>query len=163
MQDNKQCNYLTEPTKLTHPPGCATLLACWWQQHQVEPHVPQSLSSSLWTHCVQSLHSNSCTSFGDKQKLRWTEASINRQVKRARYTKSGRKGGGMELPVVHHQNLKLFDVVNKKFLETIGKIVTRLLVRAIANIGHQSTSLELSSYSRINTLWSTPAWLNKNI
>lgn len=66
-------------------------------------------------------------------------------------------------PVVHHQNLKLFDVVNKKFLETIGKIVTRLLVRAIANIGHQSTSLELSSYSRINTLWSTPAWLNKNI
>jgi len=39
--------------------------------------------------------------------------------------------------------------------------MTSLLVRTITIIGHQSTSLELSSNTRINTLWSAPACLSK--
>ena len=63
------------------------------------------------------------------------------------------------LPVVHHQNLKLACIVHNKLLESIGKIVTGLLVGPVSNVGHQDTSLELSSNSRINTFWSAPAWL----
>lgn len=62
-------------------------------------------------------------------------------------------------PVVHHQQLKFFGIVHNKFLETIRKIVAGLLIRAISNVGHQGTSLELSTYSGINTLGPPPVLL----
>lgn len=37
--------------------------------------------------------------------------------------------------------------------------MTSLLVRTIANIWHQSATLELSPHPRVNTLWSPPAGL----
>ena len=63
-------------------------------------------------------------------------------------------------PVVHHQQLKISRVVNNELLESIGEIVTGLLVRSVTDIGHQSDTFELPPYSGINTLWPPPAFLN---
>ena len=65
------------------------------------------------------------------------------------------------LPIVHHQQLELLHIVDNKFLETIRKIMTSFLVCTVANVRHKCASLELSSYTRINTLWPTPVCLSK--
>jgi hypothetical protein len=64
-------------------------------------------------------------------------------------------------PVVHQQQLQLRDVVNDKLLELVGKVVPRLLVRAVSNVGHQGASLELPPDAGVDTLGPTPAWLHK--
>lgn len=63
------------------------------------------------------------------------------------------------LPVVHHQEFQFIDIVHNKLLESIGQIVACFLVWAIANIGHQNTSFELSPDAWINTLRSSPVFL----
>jgi hypothetical protein len=63
------------------------------------------------------------------------------------------------IPVVHHQQLQLRDVVDNKLLEFVGKVMPGLLVRTITNVGHQDASLELPPDTGINTLWPAPAWL----
>ena len=68
-----------------------------------------------------------------------------------------------KLPVVHHQNFQLLDIVHHKFLEAVGKEMAGLLVWAITNVGHQSNSFELPPHTRINTLGSTPALLSNQI
>lgn len=67
------------------------------------------------------------------------------------------------LPIVHHQQFKLLDIMHNELLESIRKIVTGLLVSTITNVWHQSASFELSSNTRINTLWSTPVCLSTHI
>lgn len=64
-------------------------------------------------------------------------------------------------PVVHHQKFQLLHIMNKEFLETIGKIMTGLLVWTIPNIGHKSASFELSPHTRVNTLRPPPVFLPK--
>jgi hypothetical protein len=66
-------------------------------------------------------------------------------------------------PVVHQQQLQLRDVVNDKLLELVGKVVPRLLVRAVSNVGHQGASLELPPDAGVDTLGPTPAWLHKTL
>ena len=51
------------------------------------------------------------------------------------------------LPVVHHQKFQFLDVMHNKFLKPIREIVPCLLVSAIANIGHQSTSFKLPPHA----------------
>jgi len=68
-------------------------------------------------------------------------------------------GAALTSPVVHHQQLKFLGVVHNKFLETIRKIMAGLLVCTITNVGHQCASLELSSYTRVDTLWPAPVCL----
>ncbi|BAT08822.1 Os09g0502033, partial [Oryza sativa Japonica Group] len=53
--------------------------------------------------------------------------------------------------------LQLRDIVDDKLLEFVGKVMPRLLVRTIANIRHQSASLELSPDTGVDTLWPAPA------
>ena len=67
---------------------------------------------------------------------------------------------GRHKPVVHHQNFKLLDIVNNELLEPIREVVAGLFVSPVANVWHQSTSLELSPYSGIDTLWPSPAFLS---
>jgi hypothetical protein len=62
---------------------------------------------------------------------------------------------------VHHKQLQLRDIVDDKFLKFVGKVVPGVLVRTIADVGHQRASLELSPDTGINTLWPAPAWLYK--
>jgi len=64
-------------------------------------------------------------------------------------------------PVVHHKQLQLRDIVNKKLLEFVGEVVPCLLVRAVSNVGHQGASLELPPDAGVNTLGPAPAWLHK--
>jgi hypothetical protein len=66
-----------------------------------------------------------------------------------------------QLPVVHHKQLQLRDIVHHKLLELVGKVVPCLLVRTISNVGHQGASFELSPDTRVNTLWPAPACLQK--
>ena len=47
-------------------------------------------------------------------------------------------------PVVHHKDFQLLDIVDNKLLEFVGEEVASLLVRAVANVGHQSDSLKLT-------------------
>ena len=51
------------------------------------------------------------------------------------------------IPVVHHKKFKLADIVDNKFLKSIGEIVASLLVCAVTNVGHKNTSLELSPHT----------------
>ena len=46
------------------------------------------------------------------------------------------------LPVVHHEQLKLLDVVHGVLQETVGQDVPGLLVRAVADVGHRQLALE---------------------
>ena len=64
-------------------------------------------------------------------------------------------------PVVHHQQLEVTRVVNNELLESIGEIVTGLLVGSVTHIGHQRDTFELSSDPRVNTLWPPPAFLKR--
>ena len=63
------------------------------------------------------------------------------------------------LPVVHHKQLQIRDIVDYKLLELVRQVVPGLLVRTITNIGHQGASLELPPNTGVNTLWPAPAWL----
>jgi hypothetical protein len=49
--------------------------------------------------------------------------------------------------------------VDDKLLELVGQVMPGLLVRTIANVGHQGTSLELSPDTGVNTLRPPPAGL----
>ena len=60
---------------------------------------------------------------------------------------------------MHHKQLQLRDVVDNKLPELVGQVMPGLLVRTIANVGHQRDSLELSPHPGINTLWPAPAGL----
>lgn len=60
---------------------------------------------------------------------------------------------------MHHQESKLLHIVDYKFLESVREVVAGLLVRAIPDIGHEGTSLELSPHTRVNTLRPSPVWL----
>ena len=66
------------------------------------------------------------------------------------------------IPVVHHEEFQLRDIVHNKLLELVGQVVPGLLVRAISNVGHQGDTLELSPYTGVNTLWPAPASLQTN-
>ena len=67
------------------------------------------------------------------------------------------------IPVVHHEQLQLRDIVHDKLLELVGQVVSGLLVRAISNVGHQGNSFELPPDTRIDTLWPAPACLQKTV
>ena len=60
---------------------------------------------------------------------------------------------------MHHKQLQLRDVVDNKLPELVGQVMPGLLVRTIANVGHQRDSLELSPDTGVNTLWPAPAGL----
>lgn len=61
-------------------------------------------------------------------------------------------------PVVHHQQLQIFDIRNDNLLESIWQNVSSLLVSSVSNVGHDdSASFKLSTDTRINTLRATPA------
>ena len=60
---------------------------------------------------------------------------------------------------MHHKQLQLRDIVDNKLLELVGKVMPRLLVRTVANVGHQGASLELPPDAGVDTLWPTPALL----
>ena len=63
------------------------------------------------------------------------------------------------LPVVHRKQLQLRDVVDNKLLELVWQVMPGVLIRIIANVGHQCDSLELSPRTGVNTLWPAPAGL----
>ena len=62
---------------------------------------------------------------------------------------------------MHNKQLQLRDVVHDKLLELVGQVMPGLLVRTISNIGHQGNSLELPPDTGVDTLWPTPACLQK--
>jgi hypothetical protein len=64
---------------------------------------------------------------------------------------------------VHHKQFQLRDVVDNKLLELVRKVMPSLLVRTIANVGHQGASLELPPDTGINTLRPAPARLQPTI
>ena len=67
-------------------------------------------------------------------------------------------------PVVHHQQFKVFHVVNHNLVKAVGQGVSSLLVGTISNVGHDNTaSLELSTDTGINALGSAPAFLQHTI
>jgi hypothetical protein len=60
---------------------------------------------------------------------------------------------------VHHEQLQLGHVVHHKLLELVGKVVPRLLVSAVPDVGHQRASLELPPHAGVDTLGPAPAGL----
>ena len=65
------------------------------------------------------------------------------------------------IPVVHHKQLQLRDIVHDELLELVGQVVPGLLVRTVPNVGHQGNSLEFPPDTRVDTLWPAPACLQK--
>jgi hypothetical protein len=63
---------------------------------------------------------------------------------------------------VHHEQLQLGHVVHHKLLELVGKVVPRLLVSAVSDVGHQGASLELPPHTGVNTLGPAPAGLGSS-
>lgn len=66
------------------------------------------------------------------------------------------------IPIVHHEQLQLWDIVYHKLLEAVWQIVSSLLVRTVTNIGHQGASFELPPDPRINTLGPSPTRLTSH-
>jgi hypothetical protein len=73
---------------------------------------------------------------------------------------------GAVFAVVHHQQFDISNVVDDNLEEAVGESVPSLLVCTVSNVGHDNTaSFEFSTNAGINTLGSTPAFLqiiNKN-
>lgn len=59
--------------------------------------------------------------------------------------------------VVHHQELKVLDVVDKERLVARGHHVAGLPVGAIANLGHSLGATEATTDTVVNTLGFSPA------
>ena len=59
--------------------------------------------------------------------------------------------------VVHHQELKVLDVVDKERLVARGHHVAGLLVGAIADLGHVLAATEATTDAVVNTLGFSPA------
>ncbi len=66
----------------------------------------------------------------------------------------------VSLPVVHEEEVKVPDIMHQKLDETTWQHMPGLLVGAIANVGHQCSSLELAANPRINTLGPSPVCLH---
>lgn len=59
--------------------------------------------------------------------------------------------------IVHEKNIQILGVMHKEFLETIGKMVSGLFIRTVADFGHGPIASEASSHSVIDTMSSSPA------
>ena len=61
--------------------------------------------------------------------------------------------------VVHHEELKVLNVLDGELVETVGEHVLRSLVRTVTNVGHESSTSETTSAATINTLGLSPVLL----
>lgn len=63
--------------------------------------------------------------------------------------------------VAHHEHLQLLDVVDQELPEARGQHVLRLLIAAVADVGHQDLALEPPANSVIDPSRLTPVALKK--
>ena len=62
-------------------------------------------------------------------------------------------------PVVHHEEVKVGDVVNDELEETVGEEVAGLLAGPVTHVGVGGKSLELPAVAAINTTGLPPRLL----
>lgn len=62
-----------------------------------------------------------------------------------------------ESSIVHEKDVKIFNVVDDKFLESVGQVISGFLIRTVADFRHGSVTSESTPHSVVDS------WINSLI